>query len=207
MQPMLRKVPFVPPMAPRLAKAPPTGPEWFHEVKFDGWRAQLHVDGDAHALYSKNGADYTKRFSQIKHIARSIQAKGAIVDCELLAVDDNGMPCFRTLMELGNRATLVLVAFDLLHLNGVRLTPIPIEHRKAELKKIVDKVGTHFFQFSEPFEDAVELLKICHRIGFEGIVSKRRGSPYQSGSTRDWLKTKTETWRAENSGRWEMFRK
>ena len=55
---MLRKVPFIKPMAPTLAKTPPAGSEWLHEVKFDGWRTQVHIDAGAATLYSKNGADY-----------------------------------------------------------------------------------------------------------------------------------------------------
>ena len=54
---MLRKVPFIKPMAPTLAKIPPAGPEWLHEVKFDGWRAQVHIEAGAATLYFKNGAD------------------------------------------------------------------------------------------------------------------------------------------------------
>ena len=64
---MLRKIPFIKPMAPTLAKMPPAGPDWLHEVKFDGWRMQLHVDGKDVALYSKNGADFTKRFRDARH--------------------------------------------------------------------------------------------------------------------------------------------
>ena len=153
-----------------------------HEVKFDGWRAQLHVDGDGYALFTKNGADYTKRLNQIAHIAKSVPAKNAILDCELIACDDTGMPCFRTLMELGNKATLCLVAFDLLHLDGVRLTPIPIEERKAILKMLVAKVGWPYLQFSDTFEDPAELLDTCVRMNFEGIVSKRKGSAYRTNA-------------------------
>jgi ATP-dependent DNA ligase len=65
-------------MAPTIAKFPPAGPGWLHEVKFDGWRTQLHVYGDSYALYTKNGADYTKRLSQIAYIANSVPAKNAI---------------------------------------------------------------------------------------------------------------------------------
>ena len=59
---MLRKIPFIKPMAPTLAKVPPAGPYWIYEVKFDGWRAQVHIEDGAATLYSKNGADITRRF-------------------------------------------------------------------------------------------------------------------------------------------------
>jgi ATP-dependent DNA ligase len=192
-------------MAPALAKFLPAGPEWVREVKFDGWRAQLHVDSDSFTLYTKNGADYTRRLNQLGYIAKAIPAKNAVLDCELVACDDAGMPCFRTLMELGNKATLCLIAFDLLHLDGVRLTPIPLEERKAILEMLVAKVGSPYLQFSDTFDDPVELLDKCARLNFEGIVSKRKGSAYRSGPTRDWLKIKTAAWRQANRKRWELF--
>ena len=63
---MLREIPFISPMAPTLAKIPPAGSNWLHEVKFDGWRMQLHVEEGAATLYSKNGADFTKRFRALR---------------------------------------------------------------------------------------------------------------------------------------------
>jgi bifunctional non-homologous end joining protein LigD len=159
------------------------------------WRAQLHVEGHGFTLYTKSGADYSKRLNQIAYIAL---AKTAILHCELVACDHTGLPCFRTLMDLGNKATLCLIAFDLLHIEGVRLTPIPIEDRKAILQTLVAKAASPYLQFADGFEDPAELLNACARLDFEGIVSKRKGSPYRSGPTRDWLKIKTAAWRAAN---------
>jgi bifunctional non-homologous end joining protein LigD len=122
-------------MAPALAKFLPAGPEWVREVKFDGWRALLHVDSDSFTLYTKNGADYSKRLNQIAYIARSIPAKNAILDCELVACGHTGLPCFRTLVELGNQATLCLIAFDLLHIEGVRLRRFPLRPAKPSSKR------------------------------------------------------------------------
>ena len=101
---MLRKVPFIKPMAPTLAKIPPAGPEWIHEVKFDGWRAQVHIEDGAATLYSKNGADITRRFRSLRPALARVPVKSAIVDCELVACDETGMPNFRSLMNLGNKA-------------------------------------------------------------------------------------------------------
>jgi bifunctional non-homologous end joining protein LigD len=121
-------------MTPTLAKAPPVGDEWVHEVKFDGWRAQVHVDDGEATIYSRNGADLSKRFRALKPIIGMIPARSAIRDCELVACGEYGLPCFRTLMD--HRATdapLCLWAFDLLHLDGVRLTPLPLAERKERL--------------------------------------------------------------------------
>ncbi|CAA2141395.1 hypothetical protein [Hyphomicrobium sp. ghe19] len=194
-------------MAPALAKLPPTGPEWLHEIKFDGWRTQLHVEDGSYTLYSKNGADFTKRFRQLAGVVETLQVRRAIIDCELIACDESGMPCFQTLMTLGNRATLCLVAFDLLMLDGVNFMNLGIEERKAALQLIVKSTNTTRFQFSDGFDDPIALLEACSRLNFEGIVSKRRGSLYKSGPTKEWLKLKTAEWRATNRRRWELFQK
>ena len=205
---MLRKIPFIKPMAPTLAKILPAGPEWLHEVKFDGWRMQLHVDDDQAFLYSKNGTDYTKRFRALQPILERLPVKNTIIDCELVACDESGMPCFKTLMELGNKApALCLWCFDLLHLNGVRITPLTLVERKALLANLVLTVGDKRLQFSGDFPDPLALLRTCQRMGLEGIVLKRKDSAYRSGPTRDWLKVKTAAWRTENRGRWELFEK
>ena len=128
---VLRNTTFIRPMAPTLARAPPAGPEWLHEVKFDGWRAQLHVENGSATLYSKNGADFTTRFRALRPVLESIPARSAIIDCELVACDESGMPCFQTLMTLGNKApALCLWCFDLLHLK--RRETYAVTARSAE---------------------------------------------------------------------------
>ena len=113
---------------------------------------------------------------------------------------------FKTLMELGNKApALCLWCFDLLHLNGVRITPLALAERKAQLADLVAIVGDKHLQFSGDFSDPLALLQTCRKMNLEGIVSKRRKSAYRSGPTRDWLKIKTASWRAANRERWELF--
>jgi bifunctional non-homologous end joining protein LigD len=178
-------------MAPSLAKLPPTGPEWIHEVKFDGWRVQVHVDDGEAAIYSKNGADYTRRFPSLGPVLNDIRVKNAVLDCELVACDETGMPNFRTLMELGDRTNLCLWCFDLLHLNGIRLMPMPLEQRKATLAELLMLADSKRLQLSGSFIDPIKLLETCRKMNLEGIVSKRKESPYRSGPTKDWLKIKT----------------
>jgi bifunctional non-homologous end joining protein LigD len=192
--------------SPTLAKEPPVGPEWLHEVKFDGWRAQAHVRDGEVALYSKNGAALTKRFAALEPIVRRLPVKSAIIDCELVACDHQGMPSFSYLMTLGGKApALCLWAFDLLYLDGVRITPPQLHDRRAMLAQIIAAADTKHLQFSGDFPDPIKLLNACEKMGLEGIVSKRRTCPYRSGPTREWIKVKTATWRLANCGRWEMF--
>jgi len=195
-------------MLPTAAKAPPVGPEWLHEAKLDGFRAQIHVDNGSAILFSRNGADLTKRFRALRSTIESIPTKSAIIDCELVACDPDGLPCFRTLMALGNRApALFLWAFDLLSIDGVRITPLPLAQRKEILGTLVDKAGDKRLQFSGEFADPERLLAAGERTRLEGIVSKRRDGAYRSGPTRDWLKVKTSSWRVANRDRWEWFQK
>jgi bifunctional non-homologous end joining protein LigD len=204
---VLRKIPFIKPMAPTLAQIPPMGEDWLHEVKFDGWRAQLHIDQNEATLYSKSGADITKRFRSLRTALCEIPCRQAIIDCELVACGSDGMPCFRTLMTQGNEAPLALWAFDLLQLDGVRLTPIGLEDRREYLAELIAAADSERIQFSGAFDDPIELLKTCEKMDLEGIVSKRRGSSYHSGVTRDWLKIKTAAWRAANTKRFELLKK
>jgi ATP-dependent DNA ligase len=118
------------------------------------------------------------------------------------------MPSFRSLMNLGDKAPgLCLSCFDLLSLDGARITPLPLVERRALLGKIVTAASTRHLQFSGEFDDPVALLDTCQRMNLEGIVSKWRESAYRSGPTRDWVKIKTASWRAANQNRWEMFEK
>lgn len=113
-------------MAPTAVRQPPIEPDWSHEAKFDGWRAQIHVeDGDA-AIFSRNGADLTKRFRALLPTRADIPARRAIIDAELVTCGPDGMPCFRTLM----RHPLCLWAFDLLQLNGGNNMPLLLDERR-----------------------------------------------------------------------------
>ena len=102
---------------------------------------------------------------------------------------------------------LCLWCFDLLHLNGVKLTSLPLHERKAQLAGVVAAADDEHLQFSGDFPNPEKLLAACQKMGIEGIVSKRLESTYQSGPARDWLKVKTATWRAANKDRWDLFEK
>jgi bifunctional non-homologous end joining protein LigD len=87
---VLRKNPFIKPMTPTLAKVPPVGEDWIHEVQFDGWRAQVHVEDGEATIFSRTGADLTRRFRALKPVIDAIPATSAIIDCELVACDEAG---------------------------------------------------------------------------------------------------------------------
>jgi bifunctional non-homologous end joining protein LigD len=83
----------------------------------------------------------------------------------------------------------------------------PLEQRRARLAALLKRAGSRLIRFSENFRDADVLLAECARLGLEGIVSKRRSSPYRSGPRSGWIKVKTDTWRLANRERWRMFEK
>ena len=150
-------------------------------LPLDGWRAQVHIEAGAATLYSNNGADITRRFRSLRPALARVPVRSAIIDCELVACDETGMPSFRSLMNLGNKApALCLWCFDLLSLDGARITPLPLVERRALLGKIVTAASTRHLQFSGEFDDPVALLDTCQRMN---SISKRKNSAYRPGPT------------------------
>jgi bifunctional non-homologous end joining protein LigD len=194
-------------MAPTLAKIPPAGPDWLHEVKFDGFRAQVYIDSENVAIHSRKGVDMTSRFRRLKDTIASLPANSAIIDCELVACDESGQPDFRALMRNGKDCDLCLWCFDLLALYGEPLTDKPLIERRTMLSKLIKAADENELKFSEDFADPMKLLAAAEDRGLEGIVSKRKHSVYQSGPTHDWLKVKTTAWREANRDRHELFEK
>ena len=203
---MLRNLPFIIPSAPVLAKAPPTGPEWLHEVKVDGWRAQLHKVGDDVVVFSKTGADFTKCFRSIADAVLKSPANSCILDVELVACDQAGNPDFYELMR-GAKHGCCAWCFDLLELNGTDQRMEPLDLRRHLLRKLLKKAKNDTLRFSEEFDDPLMLLAACEKHGLEGIVSKLREDRYRSGKNPGWVKVKTAAWRATNRERFKLFEK
>jgi bifunctional non-homologous end joining protein LigD len=174
-------------LASSIGKAP-SGERWIHEIKFDGYRVQIHLANEAVRIFTRRGHDWTHRFKKIANDAWHISAGSAIIDGEVVAPAADGTTDFSVLQnELKGRSTaIVMIAFDLLYLNGYDLRKLPLIERKSLLKKLVDKTE---IQFSESFEvDGREMLKHACKTGLEGVVSKVRDSRYASGRTNDWVK-------------------
>jgi bifunctional non-homologous end joining protein LigD len=135
------------------------------------------------------------------------QQRSAVLDAELCAVSDAGAPDFRAMQSAMARCEgLAVFAFDLLHRDGADLRQKPLEERRRRLARLLGRKAIPCLHLVEAFEDGAALLKAAEAHGFEGIVSKRRSSPYVSGACRDWCKFKTATWWAANRERWRMFR-
>jgi bifunctional non-homologous end joining protein LigD len=177
-----------------------------HEVKFDGWRAQLHKSGDDVVIFTRNGADYTRRFPALRDSMLSLPVRSAIIDAEVVVCDSDGKPDFDALME-GQREDLCAGCFNLLELNGAKESQRPLISRKALLRQLLIKADDHVLRYSDAFANAEKLLAVATKQGLEGIVSKKSNQRYVPGKKPGWIKVKTTTWREANTDRWELFQK
>lgn len=141
---------FIKPQLATLKSKTPRG-DWLHEIKYDGYRVQVHLVNDAVKVFTRRGNDWTKRFRKIAGDAWHISAGSAIIDGEVVVPSADGTTDFSVLQnELkGKSDKIVFVAFDLLYLNGYDLRKLPLVERKTHLKKLI--AGTTL-QFSESFE-------------------------------------------------------
>ncbi|MEH6952621.1 non-homologous end-joining DNA ligase [Nitrobacter sp. NHB1] len=179
---------FIEPALASVADKVPSGSRWIHEIKFDGYRVQIHLANQAIKVFTRRGHDWTQRFKKVAHDAWHIKAGSAVIDGEIVVPAADGTTDFSVLQkELRGKSTrIVLVAFDLLYLNGRDLRKLPLFQRKAELKKIC--AGTNV-QLSESFEiDGREMFAHVCKVGLEGVVSKVRDSAYPTGRSNDWVK-------------------
>ena len=178
------------PCLPRPAEKPPSGPEWIHEIKHDGFRLIVHREASDVRLITRNGRDFSDRFPSIRLAAAALTVQSCIIDGEVIACDDNGFAIFELIRTHRTVAWAVHCAFDLLELNGEDLRQQPIEVRKQILAKLLH--GSHRnIVFNLHFDgDGAIIYKHACGLGCEGIVSKRLGSPYQAGRSAYWLKIK-----------------
>nr|WP_249804376.1 MULTISPECIES: non-homologous end-joining DNA ligase [unclassified Bradyrhizobium] len=185
------KAPFPGFVEPALASSierVPSGARWIHEIKFDGYRVQVHLANQAVKVFTRRGHDWTHRFKKVADDAWHLKAGSAVVDGEVVVPAADGTTDFSVLQnELKGKSTsIVLVSFDLLYLNGRDLRKLPLLRRKSELKKIVAATDV---QFSESFEiEGQDMFAHACKVGLEGVVSKVRDSIYASGRGNNWVK-------------------
>jgi bifunctional non-homologous end joining protein LigD len=199
---------FIRPCNPIRATKPPGGEAWLHEPKLDGYRLQIVKSGRAVRLYSRNGHEWTERLAALADALAGIPGRSAVIDAELCFLTGIGAPDFAGLqLALRSRQhhKLMVFAFDLLHRDGVDLCPLPLSQRKHLLATLLHRSKVDCLHLVATFPDGAKLLASAERMQLEGIVSKRRSSPYRSGECKDWRKIKTAAWRAANRERWRMF--
>ena len=179
---------FVHPCQPTVAKQPPSGPGWAHELKHDGYRLQIHVRDGRVRLFTMNGNDWTKRYPRIVEEAARLRAP-LIIDAEVVCLDRKGIPDFDALHSRTADEKAVALAFDLL-LSGEDIRQQPLIERKTALKWVLRKAreGIQYVEHAEGYGDRL-FAAVCN-LGLEGIVSKRITSVYKSGPSKTWIKVK-----------------
>jgi bifunctional non-homologous end joining protein LigD len=182
---------FIEPCLPSTADQPPSGPEWIHEIKHDGYRLMARRDPIGIRLLTGRGNDWSDRFPLVVEAVNHLKVQSCLIDGEVVCCDERGLARFDLLRRRRNEAMAFLYAFDLLELNGQDLRREPLEVRKATLASILRK-ARHGVRLNKHLEHDCGLTVFQHacKMGLEGIVSKRLGSTYRSGRSPDWLKFK-----------------
>ena len=181
---------FIAPCLPTKTDQLPSGSQWLHEIKHDGFRIIARKTGTQVRLYSRPGNDFTRRFSLIVETLARLRSRSCIIDGEAVACDDNGVASFDLIRHHRHNDRAFLYAFDLIELNGDDMRRDPLEVRKATLRSMLAKAGLGL-RFSEHLEgDGPTVFAHACKLRLEGIVSKRLGSRYRSGRSKDWLKFK-----------------
>src|SRR5579872_3910388 len=185
---------FVEPMLATLSKSPPAGDKWLHEIKFDGYRLQAHIEEDEVRLWTRGGLDWTEKFGDgIREALRKLPARTALIDGELVVENESGVSEFSLLQaDLSERRfdRFAYYAFDCLYLDGFDLREAALVRRKELLNQLIG-AGGGAIRFSSHFVDDGKLvLQRACSLGLEGIVSKSSQSVYVSGRGKSWVKCK-----------------
>ena len=196
---------FVEPCLPTKAAKPPSGPGWVHEIKHDGFRLMVRLEGPRVRCFTKGGHDWSARFPAIVDAASRLKPQSFLIDGEAVVCRPDGITDFDAL-RVGRRAhEVIMVAFDLIELQGDDLRNEPLFNRKQRLAQILAR-GPETIVYNEHItHDGPTVFEHACRLGLEGIVSKRLDAPYRSGPSKVWLKSKnplSEAVRREREEDW-----
>jgi bifunctional non-homologous end joining protein LigD len=176
-----------------MRPAAPSGERWLHEIKFDGYRIQAHIRDGETRLLTRSGRDWTERFGSGLAAALAGLGVDAVLDGEVVVENAGGVSDFCALqadLADGRSDRFVYYGFDLLHLVGEDLRPMPLSERKDALARLLEAAAPTL-RFSGHFDEEGEvMLRHACRLSLEGLVSKRRDDPYRSGRTTSWIKSK-----------------
>ncbi|MDM0054699.1 DNA ligase D [Variovorax fucosicus] len=183
------------PQLATLADGPPAEPEeWLYELKFDGYRLLTRIEGKSVQCFTRNGHDWSAKLPELVAALKKLGARSAWLDGEIVVDSDKGAPDFQALQNaFDSRATgrIAYWLFDLLFLDGRDLRGLPLEQRRSLLAELLGAKPAAPLRLSEAFDVAPrDLLASAAKLGFEGIVGKRKGSTYQSKRSPDWIKLK-----------------
>ena len=186
---------FVPPQLATLTDKPPSGEAWLHELKFDGYRLLCHLEGRQVRFWTRNRKDWTTKFATVGKAVKALPLKSAILDGEIVALDEKGRASFQRLQQSinkGSAAGLIFHIFDLIYIDGYDITRCPLRERKRVLEELLAPMGeASVLRYSDHIEGSgTQFFKEACKLGLEGIVSKQAESVYESTRSRNWLKIK-----------------
>ena len=179
-----------------LVDTPPEGPEWLHEIKFDGYRLLGFVSAHKALLRTRNDKDWTEKFPSLAAALIKLKAKDAVLDMEAVVLDAHGKSSFQSLQAAlgkgGDRTKIVAYVFDLLYLDGKDLRKLALTERKKILEALLKKSKQEpWLRFSDHvLGDGAKIFAAACKAGLEGIVSKQADGPYVAGRQKSWLKIK-----------------
>ena len=188
------------PMLAVPEEKPFDSPEWLFEIKWDGYRAVSYIESGTARLVSRNQNDLTGQYPELQQLPQSINAKTAILDGEVVALDESGRSSFSLMQQRtgirghGRRVSanpelqIAYYLFDLIYLDGYDLRRVSLEDRKAVLRQVIKP--SELVRYSDHFPSGKALFEAAKQQGLEGILAKRRGSCYEERRTREWLKIK-----------------
>lgn len=169
----------------------PQGKNWIFEIKYDGYRAVSFVENGKVKILSRNGLDFTKKFSSIANSLKKIDENAFVIDGEIVAFDEFGRSDFSLLQSSikQKKNNFYYCVFDLIALNGEDLRNLPLQKRKEKLERLLFK-SEKTLMYSEHVEDGFASFKFAKENNLEGVVAKKKDSKYVGKRTNDWLKIK-----------------
>jgi len=178
--------------------------QFIYELKIDGFRALAHLQDGRAELVSRNGNVFRGFAELATWLAEHLRVESAVLDGEIACLDERGRPNFRDL--LFRRRQCIFIAFDLLWLNGKDLRVLPLLERKAALKKLLRRKRSRILYLDHVEADGCLLFEQIVKMDLEGIVCKRKDSPYPvtEKPSRYWIKVKNATY-SQAEGREELF--
>jgi bifunctional non-homologous end joining protein LigD len=186
---------WVKPQLCKLVDAPPQGPEWLHEIKYDGYRMHARLDRGRVQLLTRTGLDWTHKYPSIAAALSVLPVKQAYLDGELCGVRSDGKTSFSLIQaasDAGNADALVFFLFDLLYFDGEMLSAAPLPERKERLRGLLTNAGTPLQYSDHQLGHGPEFYARACELSLEGIISKRADAPYSPGNRGLWLKVKCQ---------------
>lgn len=188
------------PMLATLVDEPFSNSEWVFETKWDGFRSLCFIKNGKARFVSRNQIEMTPNYPELRNVPKQMAGRELILDGEVVALDEHGMPRFQLLQPrvgrkggveaLRGKGQIVYFVFDLLYRDGYDLMACPLIERKAALARILKP--SPFVKLSEHIEgEGEQFFKEIAKFRLEGMMAKRAASPYVQKRTSDWLKIKT----------------